>query len=167
MFQDSGCLKMVLDQKAHFLEKSEETIKNRYRRPLGKKNSGGCVRTEREEDSGGQSLAFTSSKLQHLPGALFCLFTANSLFYFFSFECLSSKVNNNKNQEMVSNVLNSCLRDQKASAKPLELSNPKGRSCLSGEVLAAETLEISGVGFFFFIVRTFNKSAATNPGSMT
>lgn len=68
---------------------------------------------------------------------------------------------------MVSNVLNSCLRDQKASAKPLELSNPKGRSCLSGEVLAAETLEISGVGFFFFIVRTFNKSAATNPGSMT
>lgn len=70
---------------------------------------------------------------------------------------------------MVSDVLNSCLRDQKASAKPLGLSNPKGRSCLSGEVLAAETLEISGVGFlsfFFFIVRTFNKSAATNPGSM-
>lgn len=52
---------------------------------------------------------------------------------------------------MVSNVLNSCLRDQKASAKPLELSNPKGRSCLSGEVLAAETLEISGVGFFFLL----------------
>lgn len=68
---------------------------------------------------------------------------------FFSFECLSSKVNNNKNYEMVSDVLNSCLRDQKASAKPLELSNPKGRSCLSGEVLAAETLEISGVEFFY------------------
>lgn len=66
---------------------------------------------------------------------------------------------------MVSNVLNSCLGDQKVSAKPLALSNPKGRSCLSGEVLAAETLEISGVEFFF-IVRIFNKSAATNPGSM-
>lgn len=50
---------------------------------------------------------------------------------------------------MVSDVLNSCLRDQKASAKPLELSNPKGRSCLNGEVLAAETLEISGVDFFY------------------
>lgn len=165
MFQDSGCLKIVLDQKTQFLEKSEETIKNRYGRPLGKENIDGCARLERREDLGGQSLAFTSSKLQHLPGALFCLFTANSLLYFFSFECLSSKVNNNKNQEVVSDVLNSCLRDQKASAKPLELSNPKGRSCLSGEVLAAETLEISGVDFFF-IVRTFNKSAATNPGSM-
>lgn len=36
---------------------------------------------------------------------------------------------------------------QKASEKdPKKLSNPRGRSCLSGEVLTEETLEILGIG---------------------
>lgn len=37
-------------------------------------------------------------------------------------------------------------RSESIRKDPKELCNPKGRSCLNGEVLAAETLEISGSG---------------------